>query len=107
MIGSILSLNEPMIMNRKTPQQQIEAARASLARAQARQRQANTREKIVLGGLLLSWLRSDEKARHALLSRIAEYPLREQDADVLAELISQLHASVPDAQPQSQVVDHV
>jgi hypothetical protein len=91
------------VANRKTPAEQIEAARQMLARAQQRQRAADTRSKIVLGGLLISWLRDDERVRRALLNRINEKPLREQDLEVLVDFLNELRDSMPAAQQQPMV----
>jgi len=89
--------------NRKSPAEQIEAARQMLARAQARQRATDTRQKIVLGGLLISWVRDDERVKRALLNRIGETHLREQDADVLADFLNELRGSVQGAHRSEQV----
>lgn len=94
---------EYQMANRKSPLEQIEAAKQMLARAQARQRASDTRAKIVLGGLLISWLRDDERVRRALLNRISEKPLRDQDLDVLADFLSELRDGTKGVQLPEQV----
>ncbi|WP_162988203.1 hypothetical protein [Alcaligenes aquatilis] len=85
-------LNGAYDMTRKTPQEQIAAARAALARAQARQRQHDTRSKIILGGYILSWVRSDVDAAKKLLLRLNSAPPREQDRDALAIVRDELRS---------------
>lgn len=89
-------------MARKNFLEQVEAARAALARAQARQRQHDTRAKIVLGGYLLAWMRDDHRVRQALAARLSERPLRPQDADVLAPLLSEITTFLAPTAMQSQ-----
>lgn len=93
-------------MARKNPNEQIAAAREMLARAQARQRQADTRTKIVTGALCLNWLRKDVRAAHAFLAHIQANRVRDQDAELLAELFAELRAIILTAQQQSQA-NHV
>lgn len=75
---------------RLTPTEQIAAARGALARAQRRQRAHDTRSKVVLGGYMLSWVRSDRAAAQALLQRMNAAPPRVQDMDALAEVREEL-----------------
>lgn len=79
-------------MARRNPLEQLEAARSALQRAQARQRQADTRARVILGGYLLAWMRDDHRVRQALAARLSERPLRPQDADALAPLLDSLAA---------------
>lgn len=81
-------------MARKTPQEQIAAAREALARAQLRQRQHDTRGKIILGAYVLSWVRSDADAAQKLLLRLNSVPPREQDCDALAVVRDELRSIV-------------
>ncbi|MAK55625.1 MAG: hypothetical protein CML17_07260 [Pusillimonas sp.] len=77
-------------MSRKSIQEQIAAARAALQRAQARQRQQDTRAKIVLGGYLIEWVRADHQAARMLLSWLnSEHP-REQDLEALTDFLDEL-----------------
>jgi len=93
-------------MARKTPDQQIAAAREMLARAQARQRQMDTRVKIIAGALTLSWLREDPRAARAFMMYMEAHKVREQDAEVLADLLLELREVVRTAQQAAQV-NHV
>jgi len=89
---------------RKSPQEQIDAARKALARAQVRQRALDARRKIVLGGMLLAWLREDDRVRRALLSRLAAKPPRDQDAEVIEAVLDEFrgdHADVRSATVQN------
>lgn len=75
---------------RLTPAEQIVAAREALARAQRRQRSADTRSKVVLGGYVLAWVRSDPQAARLLLQRLNQRPPRAQDMDALEDTRSEL-----------------
>ena len=77
-------------MARKTPQEQIYAARDMLRKAQARQRQADVRSKIVLGALAIGWLRSNPRAAEAFNGYLNHISIREQDAEVVAEFLSSI-----------------
>jgi len=82
---------------RLTPAEQIQAAREALARAQRRQRQHDTRGKVVLGGYVLAWVRSDPQAARMLLQRLNHRPPRSQDMDALAETRAELMQLVRDS----------
>lgn len=75
---------------RLTPQEQIQAAKEALARAQRRQRTHDTRSKIILGGFALNWVRNDPQAAKALLYRMNGHPPRPQDMDALADVREEL-----------------
>lgn len=75
---------------RLTPAEQIQAAKAALQRAQRRQRAHDTRSKIVLGGFVLSWARSNRQAAQALLQHMNAAPPRAQDVDALVEVRNEL-----------------
>lgn len=77
-------------MARKTPAEQIQAAKEALARAQRRQRAHDTRAKIVLGGFVLAWARADQQTARMLLQRLNSEPPREQDREALAEVRNEL-----------------
>lgn len=82
---------------RLTPSEQIQAARAALQRAQARQRQHDTRSKIILGGYVLAWIRSDIDAAQKLLQRLNSVPPREQDREALAVVRDELRSILRNA----------
>lgn len=75
---------------RLTPEEQIQAAKEALARAQRRQRAHDIRSKVVLGGFALNWVRNDPQAAKALLQRMNGHPPRPQDMDALAEVREEL-----------------
>ncbi len=75
---------------RLTPAQQIQAAKQALARAQQRQRQHDTRSKIVLGGLILNWIRSDTNAAKSVLAHMRSAKLRDQDVQALQDIHDEL-----------------
>lgn len=75
---------------RLSPQQQIAAAKEQLARAQRRQRAHDTRSKVVLGGYVLSWVRSNTQAAQSLLQQLNAKPPRPQDQDALADVRQEL-----------------
>ena len=75
---------------RLNPAEQIAAAREALARAQRRQRAHETRSKVVLGGYVLAWVRSNKQAAQDLLQQLNAHPPRSQDMDALAEIRQEL-----------------
>jgi hypothetical protein len=75
---------------RLTPTEQIQAAKAALQRAQGRQRAYDARSKIILGGLILSWVRQDVNAAQTLLHHINSHPPRRQDIDALTDIRNEL-----------------
>lgn len=88
------SEEQKTVRRRLSPAEQIQAAKAALQRAQARQRQHDTRSKIILGGYVLSWIRSDVDAAQKLLQRLNSVPPREQDREALAVVRDELRSIV-------------
>lgn len=91
------SEEQKTVRRRLSPAEQIQSAKAALQRAQARQRQHDTRSKIILGGYVLSWMRSDVNAAQKLLQRLNSVPPREQDRDALAVVRDELRSIVRNA----------
>ena len=77
-------------MARKTPCEQVAAARDMLRRAQTRQRQADTRTKIVLGALMMGWLQKNAHAAQAFNGYINNISVRDQDMEVIADFLSKI-----------------
>jgi len=75
---------------RLSPAEQIAAAKEALARAQRRQRAHDTRSKVVLGGYVLSWARSNKQAAQSLLQQLNTNPPRDQDIEALADIRNEL-----------------
>lgn len=88
------SEEQKTVRRRLTPAEQIQSAKAALQRAQARQRQHDTRSKIILGGYVLAWIRSDVDAAQKLLLRLNSVPPREQDREALAVVRDELRSIV-------------
>ncbi|WBM39993.1 hypothetical protein [Alcaligenes faecalis] len=86
------SEEQKTVRRRLSPAEQIQSAKAALQRAQARQRQHDTRGKIVLGGYVLAWIRSDVDAAQKLLQRLNSVPPREQDREALAVVRDELRS---------------
>lgn len=76
---------------RKSPEQQIQDARAALARAQQRQRANETRSKIVIGSLAQKWLIANPQAARAFAGYLRGIELREQDRDVVEDFVQELN----------------
>lgn len=91
------SEEQKTVRRRLSPAEQIQAAKAALQRAQARQRQHDARSKIILGGYVLAWTRSDVDAAQKLLLRLNSVPPREQDRDALAVVRDELRSIVRNA----------
>ncbi|MFT0850465.1 hypothetical protein VRY85_06755 [Achromobacter sp. F4_2707] len=92
--------NQKKQRTRLTPAQQIQAAKQALARAQQRQRQHDTRSKIVLGGLIMNWVRNDPSAARSVLAHMRSAKLRDQDIQALQDIHDEL-AQIVKAAPSN------
>lgn len=84
---------------RKSPQEQINEAKAALARAQQRQRSADSRQKIVIGALAQKWLLKNGQAGRAFAGYLRSIEIRDQDRDVIDPFVQELTDNV---QPLSE-----
>lgn len=69
----------------------IDAANALQREARAVKRQADTREKIILGGCLIRYAREDETVREWMLG-LVEKRLNARDQGALGDLVAELRA---------------
>jgi len=84
----------------KTPEQQIQEARAALARAMARQKRADAHQKIVIGATAWNWFCRNQHAAKAFIQHVQSMEVRPQDRAALESAISELQRLQP-AQPQA------
>ncbi|MGB0848320.1 MAG: hypothetical protein ACPGSM_16445 [Thiolinea sp.] len=78
-----------------------ERKKAIKAREAAQKRKEETRQKIILGGLLMKKAKSNEKTQQWLLSTIETEVTREADKKTLASLVEQLKAANPSTANES------
>ena len=81
-------------MSRKTPQQQIEDARAAIKLARARQRKEDIRVKIAFGELVLAATRNDFTIAEKLLGYLDKCPMKGQEAEMLSAIFEELSSAV-------------
>ena len=79
--------------------QKIAAAEDRLNRLRQQSRQLENGQKIILGGLLLSAARHDQRIRKWLLDEAAKSVTRDVDKARLAPLLDELAAMNPSATP--------
>lgn len=78
----------------KTPDIQIQEARAALARALQRQRQFDTRVKIVFGGAVAGWMKKQPEAAKRFLAYAETLTIRPSDAEQFAQIRRELQGMI-------------
>lgn len=88
----------------KTSNEQIQTARAALARALARQRREDAHQKIVIGATAWGWLCKNPQAAAAFIRHVQAADVRPQDRPALDAAIAELQRTLPQqpTQPRQQ-----
>ena len=84
----------------QTLEQKIAAKEAELSRLRDRSRQVENGQKIILGGMLMTAARRDQRIREWVIRETETYVTREVDQKRIAPLIEELRAEHPSQSPQ-------